>query len=249
MKGLLAIIFFVASYTALLGQCPAGQYNDGGVCTDCPAGTFRATTGGVGIGACTPCPPGSFNSATGRTFCFTCAPGFFQANVGATSCAACPAGSYSNISGATTCTLCLPGQAQPFQGLTSCFLCSPGYFSNTAGSEECVACPAGSFSNSSGSTSCTDCPLGSFQPNTGSLSCIGCQNCDDNNPSTVDLCDPVSGSCYHITESDDLVEIKNILKLQPRFTVPQNPEQGWIYFDAITQKLRVYTSSGWINLH
>jgi hypothetical protein len=48
--------------------CPPGQYADAsGICTRCPAGTYREAGNGKGAGACSLCPPGRYGATTGST--------------------------------------------------------------------------------------------------------------------------------------------------------------------------------------
>jgi hypothetical protein len=39
--------------------------------------------------------------------------------------------------------------------------------------------------------------------------------------------------------------IKDVLRLEPRNTAPDNPGKGDIYFDGVTNKLRVYDGTQW----
>lgn len=51
-------------------ECPAGQYRTDGVsasCQPCPEGTYRDSTGGVGVGSCMPCQAGFYGSSSGAT--------------------------------------------------------------------------------------------------------------------------------------------------------------------------------------
>lgn len=43
------------------------------------------------------------------------------------------------------------------------------------------------------------------------------------------------------------LHVKDVLRLEPRTTAPDNPEEGDIYYDSILHKLRVYDGTGWQN--
>ena len=61
--------------------CSAGQYNNNGTCTACPAGTYNSTSGSAT--SCTKCASGTYQDQTGQTSCKTCAT---ATTTGATSC-------------------------------------------------------------------------------------------------------------------------------------------------------------------
>src|SRR5690606_11172749 len=81
-------------------DCAPGMYNNNGVCTLCPAGSYCP-----GDGAAYLCPEGSFQSFPGMISCQSCAAGTFSNITGATTCSNCPAGTYQDESGSTECEI------------------------------------------------------------------------------------------------------------------------------------------------
>ncbi len=79
--------------------CRAGKYCTGGTTApqNCPAGTYRNTTGGTSSSSCTACAVGSYSSA-GASSCRACQDGKTTSGTGKTSCDT----SCSNVSGAST---------------------------------------------------------------------------------------------------------------------------------------------------
>ena len=69
--------------------CRAGKYCTGGTTApqNCPAGTYRNTTGGTSSSSCTACAVGSYSSA-GASSCRACQDGKTTSGTGKTSCAA-----------------------------------------------------------------------------------------------------------------------------------------------------------------
>ena len=47
------------------------------------------------------------------------------------------------------------------------------------------------------------------------------------------------------SEPETALHVKDILKIEPRISVPENPSAGEIYFDATTNKLKVYDGNTW----
>ena len=81
--------------------CSAGQYNNNGTCTACPAGTYSSASGSAT--SCFKCAVGSYQDQTGQTSCKTCAT---ATTTGATSCVkepscplldTCPAGATCSV--------------------------------------------------------------------------------------------------------------------------------------------------------
>jgi hypothetical protein len=75
------------------------------LCTDCAAGTYKATSG-VNV-ECDVCEAGSYSSSVGASLCVKCPAGKFMASIGALTCTYCEKGKYSGV-GATTCVDGLP---------------------------------------------------------------------------------------------------------------------------------------------
>ena len=111
---------YTSFYLTFSSGCDAGSYTSGSVCTDCPAGSYTAST----------------NSATS---CTQCAPGTFQPNTGSTSCSACPDGRYQSQWGFTSCVFCPAGQYQPSSSATACLTCPAGQYQLMSGQIACVA--------------------------------------------------------------------------------------------------------------
>jgi hypothetical protein len=83
--------------------CPPGQTGDPGSCTDCEAGTYKAT---VGSDSCISCPDNT-QSEAGQPSCI-CNAGFTKDQDGE-SCEGCAAGKYKIGPGTEACSLC-PGK-------------------------------------------------------------------------------------------------------------------------------------------
>ena len=166
--------------------CPAGQSTlsagatSAAACVPCTAGSYCA--GGTMM---TQCPSGTFTATTGSSSCSgaQCLPGQYGP-VGSTSAAAatcsgiaCAAGSYGNVGvTASICTLCSAGTYSTSVGLPSCTPCPAGTYAASTGSSalsQCLACAAGSYATA-GSAACTLCASGSFASSTGSASCAVC---------------------------------------------------------------------------
>lgn len=150
--------------------CINGEYEQGGECFPCPAGTWSSTPG-RGLSTCSSCPPGTVSSLPGLTHpddcnncslnaipnsaqdgCDPCAEGF--SNPGDEVCTVCvePETQIGN-----SCELC-PENTEPQAG-TGCVDCL--YLSGaTAGSSSCSICPAGAVANSPPELGCSNCPDG-----------------------------------------------------------------------------------------
>ena len=61
--------------------CPAGKYAVDGVCTNCPANTYKAAAGNLGLTACLACPAQS-SSVAGSSEC-TCGANYTVTGTGA----------------------------------------------------------------------------------------------------------------------------------------------------------------------
>ena len=61
--------------------CPAGKYAVDGVCTNCPANTYKAAAGNLGLASCLACPAQS-SSVAGSSEC-TCGANYAVVGTGA----------------------------------------------------------------------------------------------------------------------------------------------------------------------
>ena len=95
--------------------CPAGKYCTAGVSagTNCPAGTYRGSTGGTAASSCTSCVGNATTRSTGQT------------SVSACICKAGYGGNAASTSG--SCTACTTGHFKQSNGNTSCSTASVGY--------------------------------------------------------------------------------------------------------------------------
>ena len=151
----------LATGQTALSQCVCNRGHtgpDGGTCTACEAGSYKATTGAL------PC-----------TFC---AENTFSTTVAAVSadCAACPANSVSVAgSGSIDLCFCNAGYNQT-AAHDACVECLPGFYDNALDRYECSKCPGGLYSAARGATgveTCTACQAGTWSE-TGSATCQPC---------------------------------------------------------------------------
>ena len=63
-------------------DCPAGQFDDGSACTDCPAGTYSSAS----ASSCTDCFFGKYTATSGATSCISCSAGRYGPGEGLTAC-------------------------------------------------------------------------------------------------------------------------------------------------------------------
>lgn len=148
--------------------CQPGFFDNGGVCSLCPPGSFCPGDGNAYL-----CDAGSFSTDSGAVACSLCPPGRFSATQGATECTACSAGFFQPDPGATSCIACSAGTAQNSEGAVECTSCPPGTFTSGDGFAECELCPSGTFQNQTGQTSCIECDAGeTSEP--GSATCEEC---------------------------------------------------------------------------
>ena len=95
--------------TGTIQWCPAGTYEEGGVCKQCAVGTANHQEGQI---LCPDCTAGSYADEEGLTACKDCTAGFYSTTVKATShdaCISCKAGEYSSA-GAESCSACANGE-------------------------------------------------------------------------------------------------------------------------------------------
>ena len=156
--------------------CAAGTYAAKGAtsCSDCPVGTYQASTG---QSSCTQCNAGTYNDKTKQTAstaCVACPVGTYQASKGQGSCTQCSAGTYNDKTGqtaATACVDCTAGHYCP-AGSGSQGTCAAGKYA-PAKSSQCSDCAAGTYSASQGSGSCSNCTAGTYS-SAGASACTSC---------------------------------------------------------------------------
>jgi hypothetical protein len=167
--------------------CPLGKYAlaSASTCSNCPGGTWGATTGLTSASCTGTCGLGKYSTA-GSSSCTDCPAGTWGSTSGlqSASCSGtCPAGKYSTI-GSSVCTDC-PAGLTSLPGSTSSSACVTPASSCNAGSyldqSTCVLCPAGTYQSLSSFTgsSCTSCPSGisTTSSATGSISVSDCTIC------------------------------------------------------------------------
>jgi hypothetical protein len=107
--------------------------------TICPAGKYNQ------LGVCTICQPGQFSLGGTATSCSVCGGGFYS-GAGSASCTACAADTFSGITGAASCTSCAAGTTSA-PGALSCtaIVCSGNQILNLATNQCGCAVPAPGF--------------------------------------------------------------------------------------------------------
>ena len=158
-----------------------GPGPDGGPCTACAAGTYKANNG---TGSCSPCiadtssPAGSMEASA-----CSCNAGFSGPNGG--QCVRCAAGKFKDANGPEECSDCASGSYSVIgsDSGTDC-LCNIGYTGNDGG--PCAVCPAGKFKETNGSAPCTQCPAGKHSGSTGRTSISACVDCPRDSYNSTD---------------------------------------------------------------
>lgn len=171
--------------TGTIQWCPAGTYEEGGVCIQCAVGTANHQEGQI---LCPDCTAGSYADEEALTTCKACAAGTYSATVKATNastCLTCPDG-YTSSEGASECTACTAGR---FGVGGTCTDCPEGHVTSETGQASCTACSTGTTNVAR--TSC-GCPAGQVFYFDGDGSCvecsvaIGCTNVGSSVTVTVD---------------------------------------------------------------
>ena len=158
---------------------------DGGMCEECPEGTYKDTFGSE---PCVNLCPANSNSPAGSDeitdcecnagyegddgeVCTPCEAGKFTPTAGADDCTPCPPNSFSQVGSSEvtdcTCNRGYTGALFYVKGGEICEACEAGTFKVTAGTGDCEQCPAGKFSDKLGAFSpdvCEVCPEGSSSP-------------------------------------------------------------------------------------
>lgn len=165
---------------------PGYTGNDGGPCSECSGGFFKAVSGSA---LCEACAPNTYSNGTAATHCTEChensntlahstylrdclcLPGF-EPN-GPNECSVCPAGKFKNVTANVACTQCLAGQYENETGATACracnansipnnqrtaCLCQKGFSAESAINPSCEACAVGLYKDEVGNLDCTHCP-------------------------------------------------------------------------------------------
>jgi hypothetical protein len=141
--------------------CPAGSISPAGIDAlgDCVAAVCAAGSTGPDGGPCTACAAGKFKADTGAATCTACGAGNYSAAVGATAastCLACPASSLSpSGSGVSTNCVCIAGFSGPDGG--TCAACVAGKYKPAAGSAACFDYLANSYHALTGRTAASAC--------------------------------------------------------------------------------------------
>jgi len=150
---------------------------DGTVCTACPAGQYKPTTG---VGECTACVPGKYSESVAAFDVATCldcpANTYAASSSGARTDCTCNAG-YNGDDG-TACVACPTGSYKAFTGEGVCTNCAAGKYStepHAVSQSYCTSCAqyADSPEGSSSGDMCI-CQLGYYGPGTGP-----CQPCEE----------------------------------------------------------------------
>ncbi|KAG5190945.1 hypothetical protein JKP88DRAFT_296755 [Tribonema minus] len=155
--------------------CPAGTYEDTGVCKACAKGKIAES---AGSSQCTACPALSVPNAA-RTQC-VCKAGYGRAP-GSSSCTACPAGTYSDAT-MITCKQCQTDRISAAKA-SVCVACTGGKVANVGqtkcvckdgqGGATCKKCNVGNYSNASTNYLCVPCATG-ITPASGAAKCTEC---------------------------------------------------------------------------
>ena len=181
--------------------CPIGKYCTGGSHNaNCPAGTYRNSTGGKKVEDCTTCedgyycgggndrhgcPTGKEGTGTGKSTeangCKNCAAGKYADEIGLADCKNCTVNHYST-GGAVTCDAC-PGSMTCPEQSTSKAACSITCAKGTylpKGASACSTCTAGNYCeggtfnfSSTADQGLTKCP-GSMTSDAGAQSIGSC---------------------------------------------------------------------------
>lgn len=168
-------------------NCPAGFYNDNGVCKPADPGYYVPVAGATSP---TICPPGTYTSAAGAIEPIPAAPGRYVSRPGATTDTICPVGTFAagtgsiaptpaqpgffvSAQGATEPTPCPSGYYTSASGMSAPTPADPGFYVAAAGSSSQTQAPAGSYAQGPAATEFVECPAGTYAP-AGSAAAILC---------------------------------------------------------------------------
>ena len=153
--------------------CAGGSFGpDGGPCTLCPAGTYKASPG---TAVCRDTCPANSTSPEGSTSAdeCVCSMGFYSfSGLFATNCTSCARGSYRVLSGQDECSACEPAKYKETVGPGVCALCPPSS-SSMSGSSEATDCACNSNFFGANGAACTPCLAASSAPS-GSVDASAC---------------------------------------------------------------------------
>lgn len=150
--------------------CPANSHSvEGSTFCICNGG-YSGTDGGE----CTACEAGSYKAENGSTPCSMCQAGTYLNITGGTACMECPGGNMISRSGTVSVMECIcdAGFSGPEGG--PCDPCGVGTYTNVNGSSKCFECAAGTYLNMSGGTSCVSCPGNHSHSRPGSVKVDSC---------------------------------------------------------------------------
>lgn len=157
--------------STLVSQCtcvPGYTGLNGGSCTDCVAGKYKAASGSA---ACDLCSAGKFSAATGQSTSATCqnCPAGQYSVAGATVCTNCAANSYASLTGSSTCSTCPALSSSPpgSSAVTQC-TCNAGSSGPAGGPCTINDCVAGTTGPPG---SCTACVAGTYKDTAGAQTC------------------------------------------------------------------------------
>ena len=160
--------------------CPAGKYkaeSGSAACTDCDAGKYSSTLALTTEAECDTCPSNS-GSASGSTSLEQCqcfaGYGF---NIVLNECTQCEVGKYKSDTGNTECTSCPASSTSPLES-TSLFECTCNAGFTGEDGTACIACEAGKYKPNTGSGDCTDCPAASYSTESAATSVDVCDQCE-----------------------------------------------------------------------
>lgn len=179
------------SATLVCTLCAEGQYEDAGVCVQCPAGAW-APEGSTSL------PPNSTalsvcvcnntchsqrvdGSCAGLcpdtpASCTQCAPGYskglFSGPGNTDLCLPCAAGTYEPEAGAHACKSCPDNEWHELLHQTSVHacLCTAGFERNTS----CTPCMPGHYKDWLGDSSCLRCAVATYNPSVQATACTSC---------------------------------------------------------------------------
>ena len=148
-------------------SCPVNAHSPVGSSriTDC---ICDAGHEGIDGGACSPCSPGSFKAVNGSGDCELCAVDFFSNSSASTTCQSCvefltSEGGSTSTEGSSSSDDCICSLALGYVeieqgGVKTCSGCQVGTFAAGGG---CQNCTGGQYADVGGLTACRDCPANS----------------------------------------------------------------------------------------
>ena len=148
-------------------------------------------------GTCTDCDPGKYKAGNGASDCLECNPGKISATASAT-CTQCSTDTYSSVDH-TECTECSSNAISPAGSdeIQDC-VCAAGFTGPEGG--PCTECDAGKYKIATGNAACSNCIAGQYSTAIGATSDV-CQGCPmySNAPEASDeeadcICDAGSSS-------------------------------------------------------